>query len=54
MEENSNEREQWRQQYKKVEAENLKLKLELQEQVDKYSQMEETINDIKRREQQLR
>ncbi|CDW74073.1 UNKNOWN [Stylonychia lemnae] len=54
LEENSAEREQWRQQYKRTEEENINLKKQLQEHIDKYSGIEETIKDIKRREQQIR
>lgn len=54
LEENCSEREQWRTQYKRVEEENLTLKRELQDQIDQYGQIEETIKDIKMRESQLR
>eukprot|EP00347_Sterkiella_histriomuscorum_P019386 403341825 len=54
LEENSSEREQWRTQLKQVEEENSGLKRQLEENLEKYAGIEETIRDIRRREQHLR
>ena len=39
---------------KKLEEDNQKLKKQMEEEMSKYSNIEDTINDIKRREAQLR